>query len=62
MLQEAFIGLLRSEIRLDRPDAKLPETLAADGARLAAARDDVDRVALTATMLLLLRQVMYSAF
>lgn len=48
---------MRSEIRLDRHDSKLPETLTADGARLAAVRDDVDRIALTATMLLLMTQV-----
>ena len=58
VLQEAFIGQLRSDIRLDRPEAKLPETLAADGARLAAARDDADRVTLVATLGVLLRQVL----
>ncbi|CAM9380192.1 unnamed protein product, partial [Ectocarpus sp. 8 AP-2014] len=67
VLQEAFIGLLRSTVRLDRPDAAaaaaaaggvLPETLAGDGGRLAAARDDVDRVTLVATLCVLVRQVL----
>lgn len=60
MLQQAFVGLLRSPIRLDRPEAAatiLPETLGGDGGRLAAARDDVDRVALVATLCVLVRQV-----
>ncbi|CAB1121572.1 unnamed protein product [Ectocarpus sp. CCAP 1310/34] len=63
--KEAFIGLLRSTVRLDRPDAAaaaaggvLPETLAGDGGRLAAARDDVDRVTLVATLCVLVRQVL----
>ncbi|CAM9537003.1 unnamed protein product [Scytosiphon promiscuus] len=66
VLQQAFVGLLRSPVRLDRPDAKiaaasgvvLPETLDADGGRLAAARDDVDRVTLIATLCVLVRQVL----
>ncbi|CAM9389641.1 unnamed protein product, partial [Ectocarpus sp. 13 AM-2016] len=65
VLHEAFIGLLRSTVRLDRPDAAaaaaggvLPETLAGDGGRLAAARDDVDRVTLVATLCVLVRQVL----
>lgn len=57
VLQEAFVGLLRSKVRLDRPEAMLPETLSSDGARLALARDDVDRVTLVATLCVLLRQV-----
>ena len=60
VLQQAFIGLLRSPVRLDRPEAAatiLPETFGGDGGRLAAARDDVDRVALVATLCVLVRQV-----
>lgn len=49
--------LLRSKVRLDRPEANLPETLASDAGRLAAARDDVDRVTLVATLCVLVRQV-----
>ena len=54
------MGLLRSPVRLDRPEAAatiLPETLGSDGGRLAAARDDVDRVTLVATLCVLVRQV-----
>lgn len=44
-------------MRLDADNAVLPETLEADGERLATARDDVDRVALVATLCVLVRQV-----
>ncbi|CAN0158629.1 unnamed protein product [Pylaiella littoralis] len=61
VLRQAFVGLLRSPVRLDSPEAVssvLPETLAGDGGRLAAARDVVDRVALVATLCVLVRQVL----
>eukprot|EP00752_Nemacystus_decipiens_P012115 g10740.t1 len=61
VLQQAFVGLLRSSVRLDRPEAAatiLPETLRGDGGRLADARDDVDRVTLVATLCVLVRQVL----
>eukprot|EP00904_Undaria_pinnatifida_P007062 jgi/Undpi1/3486/HiC_scaffold_16.g06858.m1 len=57
VLTEAFIGLLRSTVRLDRiEEGPLPETLFVDGTRLAATRDDVDRVTLVATLCVLTRQ------
>eukprot|EP00903_Cladosiphon_okamuranus_P008385 g8062.t1 len=61
VLQQAFVGLLRSPVRLDGPEAAatiLPETFGGDGGRLASARDDVDRVTLVATLCVLLRQVL----
>lgn len=59
MLQQAFMRLLQSNVRLDSQQQAglLPETLEADGGRLAAARDDSDRVALIATLCVLMRQV-----
>ena len=58
VLVDAFIRLLQSTVRLDRIEGgPLPETLFMDGARLAAARDDVDRVTLVATLSVLTRQV-----
>lgn len=57
LLRLAFVGLLRSEVRLDTPGAKLPETLEADASRLATARDVIDRVALVATLCVFVRQV-----
>ncbi|CAM9637743.1 unnamed protein product [Phaeothamnion confervicola] len=60
LLAEAFVALLQRPVRLDGPPAaaRLPETLAMDASRLAAARDAYDSVALTATMTVLLRQVL----
>jgi hypothetical protein len=57
LLANALLCLLRKPVRLDNPvTAKLPETLFYDGRRLAALRDELDRLSLVAVYSSLLRQ------
>lgn len=57
LLADALMCLLRKPVRLDNPmTAKLPETLFYDGRRLAAIRDELDRLSLVAVYSSLLRQ------
>jgi hypothetical protein len=56
LVADGLLHLLKLPVRLDAPAARLPETLAMDGRRLAGARDEVDRLALVAVYATLLRQ------
>jgi len=56
LLADALMALIRKPVRLDNPaTAKLPETLFYDGRRLAALRDELDRLSLVAVYSSLLR-------